>query len=253
MLVLEQQQRNKEIKTVKKTVKSSETGNDEEFKDMIAISQKIIEAKEQKSLDETELRAQEIIREAKEQAEAEAEKIKAQILEEAQAKAKDVILDAKKAGYADGYDTGAAKAQKDNEALGNEIVGYIKRLDDNKQELISKNENEFKNLVFSIVQKVINEKLESDDSTFYGVYKKAIQEFMGEKWIKLTVSDKDYEFAAANSDYLMSMLRGAENIEISVLDGAPKGTCIVETANGIADTSVDSQLQIVERTLASAG
>ncbi|HBR32909.1 MAG TPA: hypothetical protein DD733_12600 [Clostridiales bacterium] len=81
---------------------------------------------------------------------------------------------------------------------------------------------------------------------FLDIYEKAVKDIVAQKWVRLSVSDSDAVFATSHSDQLLGMVSGAERINIKVLDNAPKGSCIVETAEKIVDSGIDTQLSFLK-------
>ena len=72
------------------------------------------------------------------------------------------------------------------------------------------------------------------------------------KWLKLTIDKSNVNFVTSNSDYLLGMVRGADRIEVEVLESALPGTCIVETNERVVDSSVYTQIKLIENVLVNA-
>ena len=68
-----------------------------------------------------------------------------------------------------------------------------------------------------------------------------MKHYNGQERLKVIVSEYEAEFMTSNADTLLKMTRGAKDIEIQVLENAPRGTCIVETPLSIVDASVETQ------------
>jgi len=173
----------------------------------------------------------------------------AKIIKDAGEKAKEVTEKAREKGYREGYKKGredaGIKARKSLE----KIEKLFCELDENKSEVIRENEKNIIKLALKIAGKVIDKELSEDDKVFLNMFKRAAEDICGEKWVKLTVSDYESGFATMSSDYLLGMVRDAEQIEIKVDENAPRGTCIIETESTIVDSSASSQLEIMEKTL----
>lgn len=181
--------------------------------------------------------AQRIIENAK----AEAENIKQRARDEAAA----VLDEAKAAGYEDGLEQGRLKAQLDNQQALNEIKSVMERLEKEKDRLFAENKVDAIELAFTIAEKVMNQKLGMDEKSFLKIYDKAVKDLSAQKWVKLSVSGQEEEFVTKNSEYLRSMVDGAERLELEILDDAPAGTCIVETNEKIVDASIQTQLSLL--------
>jgi flagellar assembly protein FliH len=194
-----------------------------------------------------------------EQAKADAEKIMIDAKRECQnmrssalEKIKMEYETAKKKGCEDGLHQGKEEALTQNsEALG-ELMNLIKTIDAQKGSVINHYEDEIKDLAINIVHKLIDVELEKDDTAFINIYKNVIKDFNNQEWIKIFVSDFQFELATANADLLKSMVKGAKYIEIVKQSGAPSGTCIVETTQGIVNASIDIQMNKIRDALVKA-
>jgi len=175
------------------------------------------------------------------------------IVENAQVEAEDIVrrakddaaqilVEARMSGYKEGLEQGRVKAQLEVKQALAEVKALLERLDAEKDNLIAQTQNDIIELAFMIAEKVMNQKLSSDMDSFIKLYEKAVKDLKAQKWVKLTVSKQDVEFVTENSDLLLSMVDGAERIELEVLDDAPSGTCIVETSDKIVDAGIHTQI-----------
>ncbi len=162
------------------------------------------------------------------------------------------VQKATESGYEAGYRCGMEEVAQQQKAALDELENLMKRLESQKSALLLENEEQIKELALGIAKKVIDEKLSANDKTFLNIFNKAVKNFSAQEWVKVTVSDHDVQFATSNSQLLMSMVKGARDIEIVILEGAPKGTCIVETAEGIADASVYTQINNLKKAFTGA-
>lgn len=176
---------------------------------------------------------------------ADANKYASELKIKAQKQAEREYAEAKKAGYADGIEEAITAAENKNQFVLNEIKTLLYNLDSQKSRLIEENDQNIIRLAMKIAEKVINEKISSDEELFLRVYEKAVKDMVAKKWLKLSVSKSELQVATSNSEYLLSMVSGAERIEIEVLEHAPKGTCIVETSDKIVDASINTQLDVI--------
>jgi flagellar assembly protein FliH len=181
-----------------------------------------------------------------------AKRVAEKLLERAAEQAKADTEDANRNGFKIGYQGGLEEARKQNHVYLDDLIKLMHDIDLQKQNLLRENEGEIKKMIFSITEKISDVKLQQDDQVFLNLYKKAVEGFVGQKWIKLKVSEQDAAFATANADLLLSLAKGAGNIEVSVLKNAPRGTCIAEMDGGIVDASLKTQIQAIEKAFMSA-
>lgn len=187
----------------------------------------------------------EIISEAKlaaraiiESAEAEAEEIRRRVKEEAAT----LLAEARMNGYKEGLEQGRVKAQLEAKQLLDEIKALMERLDGDKESLLAQTKTDTIDLAFTIAEKVLEQRLVADRKMFLKLYEKAVKDINAENWVKISVSKQEIEFVTRHSEYLLSMVKGAERLEIEVLEDAPPGTCIVETSEKIVDTGIHTQI-----------
>jgi len=154
--------------------------------------------------------------------------------------------EAKKSGYKAGYDEATELIENQNRVVVKEMQGMLTVLDENKEKLLKSNKDNIIDLAFRIAEKVINQKLSSDKELFFKIYEKAVKDLVAQKWLKLTISKHEVQLVTSNSDYLLSMVSGAERLEVEVLDDASRGICIVETTEKIVDASVITQLNTLQ-------
>lgn len=157
--------------------------------------------------------------------------------------------EAKTAGFKAGYEAGNEVFQKENRKTVDELKRLVVDIDEQKERYIQYNDRKICNLIFKIAEKIINQRLDKNGEIFLNIYKKAVQDLVAKKWVKLTVSGYEYELATSNSEYLTQLVSGAETIDIQVLADAPRGTCIIETSEKIVDASVNKQLEGLHNTI----
>lgn len=170
----------------------------------------------------------------------------------AKEEAKLIFKEAKAAGYEEGLEVATDEVESKNQATLNEIKHILKKLDDQKSNLITDNKQNIIALAFKIAEKVINKKIDVGDDIILKIYERAVKDIVAQKWLKVSVSQYDVQVVTSNSEYLLSMVGGAERLEVEVLENAPKGTCIVETTEKIVDASINTQLEALYNAIVSS-
>lgn len=175
----------------------------------------------------------------------EAERFYKIMVRNAEEKAKSNLNEAKEIGYAEGFQKGKEEADILMREKLSELSELISVIERQKEEILQKYEESLKDLALSVAKRVIETELQSGDEAFLSLYKNAVQEIGKQEWIKLTVSENEEKFATSNSELLRSMVKGAKSIKIITLEDASIGTCIVETPQGIIDSSAETQLELI--------
>jgi len=200
--------------------------------------------KNTEALWQARLKAQKIIENANGQAK--------KIIQNAGQKVQTEMERAQKVGYEKGFALGKEKAEENMQSGVDELLDIIKSMEEAKQSILQRCENELKDLALNIAKRIIDTELEKHDSLFLSLYKSAIKQHNEPKWLKVTVSQCEAEFATSNADLLLSMSKGAQDIKFTILENAVRGTCIVETPLSITDASVETQLHKLEEAFGNA-
>lgn len=158
-----------------------------------------------------------------------------------------------KLGYEDGYTKGLEEGRSLGKAEYDEINQEAMDLRDkfvkDYNMLYETSEKYMLDLSIEIAKKVLGELFEIDEKAFVGLVSKILQEVRGQKKIVLKVSGHDFPKVSQNRDYLLSKLAGVNDIDILEDAYLEKGSCIVDTENGVINGSVRNQMEIIESSL----
>ncbi len=205
-----------------------------------------------------------LIKEADEQAKAiilkareEAKQIVAQAQVEADKQVKKAREDGYSVGYSEGYQEGYELALIEGRNLGRkEYESLIKETEQLKDRYIHDYENIYRAseenmlmLAMDIARKIIGDALDSQGNTFINIAYNALKLVKGQKQVQLKVSSQDFSHILDNKDLLISRLEGMDDIDIVEDAFLDRGSCIIDTGNGIIDGSVKTQMDIIESTL----
>ena len=171
----------------------------------------------------------------KDQAAAEAEQIKTQAYEEA-----------KEQGYQDGKNQAYAELEGERNALALEI----KKHEDEYSELLFELEPKFVRYITNIYEKVFQVDLAEEKDIVVNLLKTAMQKVEGSKNYMIHVSKDDYKFVYEHKKDLADAAMAEDAIIDVVEDLTMKsGDCFIETANGIFDCGVETQLTALKKKL----
>ena len=171
----------------------------------------------------------------KDQAAAEAEQIKTQAYEEA-----------KEQGYQEGKNQAYAELEGERNALALEI----KKHEDEYSELLFELEPKFVRYITNIYEKVFQVDLAEEKDIVVNLLKTAMQKVEGSKNYMIHVSKDDYKFVYEHKKDLADAAMAEDAIIDVVEDLTMKsGDCFIETANGIFDCGVETQLTALKKKL----
>lgn len=199
--------------------------------------------KENKIIKEANQQAEEIIR----QAQIEAERIK-----------EDVFEQASQEGYQEGYE----KAYQEHKGkMDEEVAVFLLQLRDliqtfemEKNQLISQNIDELKELAISIAEKVIQISLKTSGEIIKKMIITATNKMKLKEWAKIYISKNDSALIIeSNADLLEAISHLSEHIKIVVMEDSAPGTCIIELPDQIIDASASTQIENIRAIMKSAG
>lgn len=169
---------------------------------------------------------------------------KAQAIEQqAIAKAQEEARQIKEQAFAQGYAEGKEKATHQLQKGLDDITALLDRIDDNQRKIIDETEEGIRLLVVDIVRKIMGKVLKEDDKALVYIVERALASYKNTDWVKITVSETDAQTSCiTDKAMLASLLDLSGSIEVEVIPDGASGLCIVETPDGIADASVETQL-----------
>ena len=91
-----------------------------------------------------------------------------------------------------------------------------------------------------ICEKLICQKVESDDMVMYGVIKDAVRYVRDTKWVKAEVSK---ELSGYLDSLEKELKQAGQNVEFIFAEGVPKDTCILNTSNGMVVATLSQQIK----------
>ncbi|MBM7701865.1 flagellar assembly protein FliH [Metabacillus iocasae] len=158
--------------------------------------------------------------------------------------------EAKKQGYEDGMEQGKQEGYSHYDTMLREANEIVNQSKDAYYQYLQQSEEVIFQLGFTLAEKIIGQQLESDQSTFLSIIKKAIKEVRDEKEIQIFVSPSHYKMVHEQKEQLLSLLNGEATLFIYVDEELHTHSCMIESAFGRIDVSIDSQLSELKEKLA---
>ena len=154
----------------------------------------------------------------------------------------------KEEGYKEGYEKAYAEVREEltrqSEAKLNELVEMISLIERQKEEIISKYEEDLTPLTFDIAEKIIKQKINDKKDIVESLIKNVIKDYRNAEWIKIYISSKDDAVSIQTDKNLIDALNKISNdVVIESSEDLDEGSAIIETPDGIVDTSVTTQLK----------
>lgn len=206
-----------------------------------------IEKREPTAIDFAQVQADAILEEARK----EAEDIRNEALEEAQAAADQLRKTAREDGYNMGFAQGVAEGRMEGKrqleqqaaAQEKEIERFLKESVKLRDRLLEDSKEDLKELALAIAEKVIRVSLRSSGDILTRMIESATAKRRRCEWVQIYISDCDAK-ASANTvpELVEAMSRLSDRVRVIPMSGDESGTCIIEMPDEIIDASVSTQM-----------
>jgi len=167
------------------------------------------------------------------------------IIRTARAEAEEILAEARREGHRDGMAEAVASAQSLMQRLEDDIA----TAEIETRQFLESLEPELLKLCLETVEKVIRHEVRTGPEVVLRVIKSCLRRVKENGDVRVRVNPGEVAAVRAQRDEL---LRAAEGIgAISIVDDrrVSPGGCVIETANGDLDATVETQLERVEQTL----
>lgn len=188
----------------------------------------------------------------KNQALAEAEQIRVQLSEEKQnweLEKVHLIEEAKKNGFQAGFEEGQNIGYQ-------EAYSYIQQAKDtvaasktDYEKYLQSAESTILELALEVAGKIINSKISEEQQNFIPLVQNALKEVRKQKEIQLHVNPIHYEMIIGEKEELLQLFPIKPSLFIFPDETMEENGCIIETATGRLDASVDTQLLMIKNKL----
>ncbi|MDP4083034.1 MAG: flagellar assembly protein FliH [Bacillota bacterium] len=195
------------------------------------------------------LEAQQAAENLLKQAEIDANTIHQQIVNEKLSweQERQVFLDqAKQEGFEMGLLEGRNQGYKefvDTISIAKEVVNSAKK---DYQQQIQMAEKTILKLGMKVAEQIIGARLEENEQAFLTIVKRALKEARDYKEIQIHIHPSHYGFILSQKEELLAIFPKETDFYIYPNEDLDHGSCMIESANGRIDASIDSQLEEVK-------
>lgn len=196
---------------------------------------------------------QEILDQAKQQAEG--------ILNDAREQAEMLREQAYQEGLEEGREAGIKEAYEEQRSiLDEEVRNFQTELSDvlssvsvEKEKLIEKSIDNLKEISITVAEKIIRTSIRSSGDIIKRMILAAADKMKKHQWAKIYVTKCNAEVSLeVDTEFLEALSHLSDNIKISTIDDGEEGTCILELPDEIVDASVSTQLENIKDVINNA-
>ncbi len=247
------------MKSLPRIVKGPEKGQDIKPFDFFAG----FKISEQEPIEETEEDLSEEEQEAVSESVQDAER---EILEHARQKAQQIIHDAREQAeilrekaYIEGKENGQQNGfreahEEQRRLLDEELAGLRKSIADivsdvshEKDQILEQYIDDLKRISLAVAEKIIQTSLQSSSDIIKRMILVATDKIRKKQWAKIYVTKCDTGISMeVDTEFLEALSKLSDNIKIITMDNGEDGTCIIELPDEIIDASVSTQLENIK-------
>lgn len=176
----------------------------------------------------------------------EAEQMKSLARTEIDAQRREVLEEAKRTGYSDGYEM----AQKEAAKIKSDLEAQRRRLEAEYNELIDELEPRFIDTITALYKHVFNIGLANDKEILVHLIDSTLRRIDSSRTFIVHVSQDDYEFVNTQKKELTEKtVSGRGVVEVVEDITLRKNECMIETDGGIFDCGIGTQLEELTKRL----
>ena len=211
-------------------------------------------------LEEAKQKYDDILEKANEEADkiiGEANEQREKYLNEAYEKSKTLFNESRNKGYDEGYNTGHeeghtkgySEGKNASDKLIEESIGIKKEYLRTKQNIYCEIEKDVIQLVISICEKIIYEKIDDDKEYIVSLILKGIESLNATEDLVIRVPTEDYDIVEMSKNKILAKASLINELEVRADNNLKKGDCVIETSSGNVDMSIMDQVDKVKELL----
>jgi flagellar assembly protein FliH len=151
-------------------------------------------------------------------------------------------------GEKDGLELGAAKAGKISAQI-EKLLEEISRL---RADLIKQYEKDILKMVCAVAQKIVCREVTLDNTAVREAVIRSIDLATEKRSVHLKVNKEDFDYIEGMKPELFSRFNELGQVVVSADPGIKRGGCFLETSYGDVDARMETQLDLIQRTLENA-
>ena len=201
-----------------------------------------IAKKKNEELQEKRQKVDDEIKEIIENAKLEAKKIESEISD----KETQILNEARKRGYQEGWDEGINKGKEEVKRLVERVQLILNSAIQKRNEILIETEQQIVSLVLLIAKKVIKVISENQKNVVINNVIQSLRKLKSRGEVAIRVNLADLELTTQHKQDFIEMVEGVKSIKILEDSTVDRGGCIIDTDFGSIDARISSQLHEIE-------
>ncbi|WP_372994092.1 FliH/SctL family protein [Lutispora sp.] len=149
--------------------------------------------------------------------------------------------------YKKGFNKGYEEAKAKTKDIIKEAQSIKKSLDDRKESIYREAEEEIVELILNSVKKIIGNEIQQNKDIIISQIKIALEKCTYRDKVAIKVSSEDYPNVLVKKHIIESLVEGISELEIIEDKFLKKGDCIVDTPSGEVNSSIELQLEQLQK------
>lgn len=167
----------------------------------------------------------------------------------ARMRAEAILEEAREYGYNTGREAGLAEARATVDPLIQRLEQDLADVKAEAQEFMNALEPQLLKLCLETVEKVIRHEIKTNPQVVIRIVKSCLRKVRESHEIRVRVNPSEVEIVRAHRNELLGAAEGVDAINILDDRKITPGGCIIETATGDFDATLETQLEKIENTL----
>lgn len=169
--------------------------------------------------------------------------------EEAKQEARRLAEEASAQGFQAGTNQGLLQVEEEFREKRQEMHDLIQTAYEEKAKIVQQSESFLLSLSVKVAEKVIKEELKQHDEQLLNVVKHALKQIEESEDVVMHVSPEDYPIILPFLEEIKTYVRAESELKLIPVASLAKGGCMIHTASGSYDVTIDSQLKEIKKHL----
>ncbi|MCZ8536911.1 FliH/SctL family protein [Paenisporosarcina quisquiliarum] len=168
---------------------------------------------------------------------------------QAQEEARRLAKEASEQGFKAGFEQGTLFAEEEFRQKRMEMQVLIETAYEEKAKIVQESESFLLSLSVRVAEKVIKKELKQHDDQLLNIVKQALRQIEESEDVVMQVSLEDYPIILPFLEELKTYVKADSEFKLIPVANLSKGGCMIHTASGSYDATIDSQLQEIKKHL----